>query len=98
MGADELLSSGVGSAVAEATEAVLTMGPATAGARTTTVMVGAVLPLARVGRVQETLTSPWAVHAQPSPAADTKATPAGSVSSTSTATAASGPALETTSV
>ena len=60
------------------------------------VIVGAVAPLARVARVHVTETLPVFVHAQPPPAADTKVTPAGSVSVTLTDAASDGPAFCTT--
>src|SRR5450432_3020068 len=60
-------------------------------------MVGAVAPLSRLATVQLTETLPTWVQTQPVPAAETKVTPAGSVSLTATATAVDGPALATTS-
>ena len=98
MVAFDALLAGLGSAVVEETAAELVRDAACDGAVTTTVMVGAVAPAARAGRVQETEALPRLVHVHPPPAADTKVTPAGKVSVTVTAAASEGPALATTSV
>ena len=92
---DEVLLAGTGSAVVDDTDAVFVRLPACAGAVTTTVIAGAVAPVARVGRVHPTDTLPVLVQVQPAPAADTKVTPAGRVSVTETAAASDGP-LSTT--
>jgi hypothetical protein len=85
-----------GSAVVEDTEAVLVRKAACVGAATTTVMVGAVAPAARVATVHETETLPVLVQAQPAPAAEMNVTPAGSVSVTATFDASDGPWFTTT--
>jgi hypothetical protein len=95
--ADELLFPGTGSAVAEVTDAVFVTEPACAGAVTTTVMVGAVAPVTRAGRVQVTETLPAFVQVQPAPLAETNPTPAGRVSVTVSDAASDGPAFATTS-
>src|SRR5450631_4438027 len=92
----EVLLAGTGSAVAEETTAVSVRVPACGGAVTVTVMVGAVVPVARVGRVQVTETLPAFVQVQPVPVADTKVTPAGRVSVTDTDAASDGPLSVTT--
>jgi hypothetical protein len=71
--------------------AVLESEAACGGAVTTTVMLGAVVPVAKVGRVQVTDTLPVFVHVQPVPAAETNVTPAGRVSVTETEAASDGP-------
>ena len=95
---DEVLFAGFGSAVVEDTDAVLLSVPAWAGAVTTTVMVGAVAPVASAGRVHVTETFPVLAHVQPVPTADPNVTPAGSVSVTDTFAASDGPALAIVSV
>ena len=92
-----VLLPGTGSAVVEETLAVLVNEAACAGAVTTTVMVGAVVPAASTGRVQVTETLPVFVQVQPVPAADPNVTPAGKVSVTETLAASDGPPLATTS-
>ena len=91
----ELLLAGTGSAVVLDTDAVLDRLAACAGAVTTTVTSGAVVPVASAGRVHVTDTLPVFVHTHPAPPADTNTTPAGNVSVTDTATASDGP-LSTT--
>jgi hypothetical protein len=91
------LLSATGSLVLADTLARFTSDPPVAGARTTTLTVGAVAPFARSERVQVTVALPDAVQAQPVPAADRKVTPAGSVSTSTTDRAVSGPALDTVS-
>jgi hypothetical protein len=93
----EELFAALGSAVALDTDAVFDSVPACAGAVTTTVMVGAVAPVAKTGRVHVTETFPVLVHVQPVPDADTKVTPAGNVSVTDTPAASDGPLSTTTS-
>src|SRR5450631_2409260 len=95
--AAEVLLAGGGSAVVELTLAVLDNVVAWAGAVTVTVIVGAVAPVASVGRVQVTETLPVLVQVQPVPVAETKVTPAGRVSVTETAVASDGPLLLVTS-
>jgi hypothetical protein len=92
----DVLLPGTGSVVVEETLAEFDNDPAWAGAVTTTLMVGAVAPVARPARVQDTDTLPELVQVQPVPAADTKVTPAGSVSVTVRLAASEGPALATT--
>jgi hypothetical protein len=92
-----VLFPGMGSAVGEATDAVLVSDAAWAGAVTTTVMLGAVAPATSAGRVQLTDTLPVFVQVQPVPVADTNVTPAGSVSVTARPLASEGPLLTTTS-
>src|SRR3954466_2699875 len=92
----EALLPGFGSLVAELTLAELVSDAVCAGAVTTTVIVGAVVPAASAGRVQVTVTLPALVQTQPVPVADTKVTPAGSVSVTESVAASDGPALATT--
>ena len=77
-----------GSEVAEPTEAAFTWVPGAAAVTTT--WIGALAPLASVG-VEHVTTLPASAHDQPAPAAETKVTPAGSVSVTTTFDAASGP-------
>jgi hypothetical protein len=72
-----VLFPGTGSVVVDETDAVLVSVVAWAGAVTTRVIVGAVVPVARVGRVQVTETLPVFVQTQPVPVAETKVTPAG---------------------
>jgi hypothetical protein len=86
-----------GSAVVEDTDAVFDKLPACAGAVTTTVIVGAVVPVASAGLVQVTETFPTFVHVQPVPVADTNVMPAGNVSVTVNAAASDGPLFTTTS-
>ena len=95
--ADELLFAGSGSAVADDTVAVFDSEPAWAGAVTSTVIVGAVAPVASSGVVQVTDTLPAFVQVQPVPVADANVTPAGSVSVTETPVASEGPLLVTVS-
>ena len=71
-----------GSAAVEDTDAVLDTVAAWPGAVTVTVMGAAEVPAARVASVQLTETFPTLVQTQPVPVADTKVTPAGSVSVT----------------
>jgi hypothetical protein len=97
VGAEALLSVRSGSAVAEVTAAVFESDAAAAGAVTTTVITGAVAPAARLGSEQDTDVLPMWVQVQPAPSTDTNVTPAGSVSVTSRASAADGPALDTVS-
>ena len=94
--ATDVLFPGAGSAVVEATDAVLVREVAWAPAVMTMVIVGAVVPVASAGRVQVTDALPVFVQVQPVPVADTKATPAGRVSVTETLAASEGPALPTT--
>jgi hypothetical protein len=61
-------------------------------------MVGALAPVARAARVQVTEVLPTFVHVQPVPVAETKLTPAGSVSATERLAASDGPLFATTSV
>jgi len=91
----EELFAALGSAVALDTVAVFDNVPACAGAVTTTVMAGAVAPVANAGRVHVTDTFPELLHAQPTPDADTNDTPAGNVSATDRFAASDGP-LSTT--
>ena len=91
---EELLAA-FGSVVADATEATLDKVAPWAGAVTTTVMVGAEVPVASVGRVHETETLPVLLQVQPVPVADTKVTPVGRVSETVSDEASDGPALAT---
>src|SRR5450631_41206 len=93
---EELLA-GSGSGVVLETAAVLDSSAACSGAVTTTVIAAADVPVARDGAVQVTETLTALVQVQPGPAADTKLTPAGSVSVTETALASEGPALATVS-
>ena len=65
---------------------------------TTTVIVGAAAAVASAGRVQVTETLPALVQVQPVPAADTKTTPAGSVSVTEIPAESDGPKLLTSIV
>jgi hypothetical protein len=94
----EVLLAGFGSAVVEDTDAVLDSAAACAGAVTTTVINGAVAPVANVALVHVTDTLPALVHTQPVPDADTNVTPAGSVSVTDTLPASDGPASATVNV
>src|SRR4051794_1964740 len=80
-----------GSLVVDETLAVWVRAPACAGAVTATVIVGAVAPAARAGRVQVLETLPAFVQVQPVPVADENVTPAGRVSITDSATASDGP-------
>ena len=88
---DVVLLAGTGSAVVDEIDAVFVRVVACAGAVTTTVIVGAVVPVASVGRVQVTETLPVLVQVQPVPVAETKVTPAGRVSVTETEAASDGP-------
>ena len=92
----DVLFTRLGSAVAEVTVAEFESVAPCAGPVTTTVIVGAVAPDARVGRVQDTETLPVLVHAQPVPVAETKVTPAGKVSPTLSVLASDGPMFWTT--
>jgi len=94
----EVLLAGFGSAVVEDTDAVFDSVPACAGAVTTTVINGAVAPVATVALVHVTDTLPALTHTQPVPDADTKLTPAGNVSVTDTPPASDGPASATVNV
>ena len=93
----EVLFVALGSLVVAETIAVFVSVVAWAGAVTRTVMVGAVPPVTRAGRVHDTDTLPVLVQAQPVPTADTNVTPAGSASLTRRPAASDGPRLETTS-
>ncbi len=84
-----------GSAVVDVTAAVLDSVAGCAGAVTTMVIGGALAPAARLGSVQVTDTFPEFEHVQLAAVTDTNVTPAGSVSTMETATAAEGPALAT---
>ncbi len=97
MTAVEVLFAASGSAVVAVTDAVFDRVAACAGAVTTTVIVGAVAPVASAGRVQPTETLPTFVHVQPAPVADTKVIPTGRESPTVSATASDGPLFTTTS-
>ena len=92
----DVLFPALGSAVVDDTAAVLLSVVAPAGAVTTIVMVGAVTPAARVGRVHVTEVLPTCVHVHPVPDEETQVTPAGSVSTTETEVASDGPAFATT--
>jgi hypothetical protein len=87
---------GSGSAVVDDTDAVFVRLVACAGAVTTTVIDGAVVPAANTTRVHVTDTSALFVHDHPAPTADTNETPAGNVSTTDTFAASDGPRLDTT--
>lgn len=78
------------------TDALFVMLPPTLGAVTVMVMDGAG-PMARLARVQVTTPAAW-LHVQPVPVAETKVTPAGSVSVTVRLLAVLGPALLTLTV
>ena len=93
----EVLFAGSGSAVVAVTDAVFDRVAACAGAVTTTVIVGAVTPVASAGLVQLTETLPTLVHVQPAPVADTKVIPTGSESETVSAVESDGPLFTTTS-
>lgn len=67
----EVLLAAFGSAVTDAIVAVFVSVAPCAGAVTTTVMVGAVAPVASAARVQVTETLPEFVHAQPVPIDET---------------------------
>ena len=95
--ADEELLPGTGSLVADVTVAVSVRVAPCAGAVTTTVIVGAEVPVASVARVQVTETFPLFEQAHPVPVADTNVTPAGSVSVTDSDAASDGPLSVTTS-
>ena len=86
-----VLFAGFGSAVVDATEAVFVRVAAWLGAVTVTAITGAEVPAASRGRTQVTETLPVFEQAHPVPVADTKVTPAGSVSVTVTLTASEGP-------
>jgi hypothetical protein len=90
-----VLFAGFGSAVVDATLAVLLRLPAWFGAVTVIVITGAVTPVARAALVQVTETLPVFEQAQPVPVALTKVTPAGSVSVTVRLAASDGPAFDT---
>src|SRR3954454_3898942 len=96
VGVDDVLFARFGSDVAAPTVAELVSEAACAGAVTTTVMVGAVAPVGRTGRVHVTETLPLLVQTQPAPVAETNVTPLGSTSVTDIAAASDGPALATT--
>ena len=85
-----------GSLVVDETLAVFVSDPACAGAVTTTVIVCAVVPVARAGRVHVADTLPEFVHVHPAPVADTNVTPAGRVSDTERLAASEGPLFTTT--
>ena len=93
----EVLFAGFGSLVVPATLAVLDRVAAWPGAVTTTVITGAESPVASAGAVQEAETFPTLVQTQPVPVADTKVTPAGSVSVTDRFAASEGPLFVTVS-
>jgi hypothetical protein len=93
---EEVLLVASGSAVVEEMLEVLVREADCAGAVTTTVTVGPVVPVVRVGRVQVTETLPVFAHVQPVPAADTKVTPTGKVSVTVTFEASDGPLFAAT--
>jgi hypothetical protein len=93
----EVLFPGTGSVVALETVAVFDRLPPCTGAVTTTVIVGAAVPVANAGRVHVTDTFPTFVHVQPVPVAETNVTPAGRVSATDTFAASDGPLSVTTS-
>ena len=95
--AEEELLPRFGSGVGLDTVAVFVSDPACPGAVTTTVIVGAVTPAARAGRVHVTDTFTVFEHTQPVPVADTNVTPAGRVSVTERLDASDGPAFATTS-
>ena len=95
---DDELFPGTGSLVADETTARLDNVEPWAGAVTTTVTVGAVVPVVRDARVHMTETLPLFEQAQPVPVADTNVTPAGNVSVTDNEVASDGPALATASV
>lgn len=84
-----------GSEVAAVTEVEFVIVPPLAGAVTVMVIAGAAAT-ASEGRVQVTTAEP--PQFQPTPAADTKVVPVGSVSVTETALALCGPELLTASV
>jgi hypothetical protein len=92
----EVLLPGTGSVVAEDTVAEFVSVPACTGAVTTSVIVGAVAPVASDARVHVTDTFPAFAQVHPAPLADTNVTPAGRVSTTDTATASDGPLSLTT--
>ena len=96
--AEAVSLAGLGSGVAELTAAVSVSVAPWAGAVTTTVITGAVVPVVSAGRVQVAETLPTFVHTQPAPVALTKVTPAGSVSVTDRLAASDGPLLLTVSV
>ena len=93
----EVLFAALGSGVADVTVDVLVSVAACAGAVTTTVIVGAVAPVASAGRVHVADTFPTLVQVQPVPVADTNVTPAGSVSVTDRFAESDGPLFTTTS-
>ena len=92
---EAVLLAGLGSAVVAATDAVLDREPAWGGAVTTTVIVGALVPVVREEREHVTETFALLVQAHPAPPAETKATPAGSTSTTERFPASDGPASVT---
>jgi hypothetical protein len=91
----ELLLPGTGSAVVEATAALLDKDVACTGAVTITVIPGAADPAASASRVHVTVTLPLLLHDQPVPDAYTNVTPAGRVSVTTRLAASDGPLLAT---
>jgi hypothetical protein len=93
---EELLAE-LGSGVLAATVAVFVTLAAWFGAVTTTVIAGAVAPVASAGRVQVT-TPATLPQLQPVPPADTKVVPEGTGSVTVRVAASLGPALATVSV
>ena len=95
---DDELFPGTGSLVADVTVAVSERVAPCPGAVTVTVIDGADVPVANVGRVHVTDTLPEFEQAQPVPVADTNVTPAGNVSVTDNEVASDGPALATASV
>jgi hypothetical protein len=66
--------------------------------RVTTLMSGALLPLARLAARLQVTTWAMALHTQPLPLADTNVVPVGKVSVTTVATAGLGPPLLTVRV
>ena len=91
----EVLLAAFGSAVVDAIDAVFDSDAAWPGAVTVTVIVGAVAPVARVGRVQVTETLPVFEQVHPVPVALTRTSrPAGRVSVTVSALASEGPLFD----
>src|SRR3954453_20491748 len=87
----EVLLPGLGSAVADETDAELASAPAALAGPA--ICTGALAPLASEAIVQGT-TAPAAEHAQPAPFAETRVTPAGRLSTSTASCAASGPVFE----
>src|SRR5438270_697669 len=86
----------VGSAVAEATDAVFDRSVVWAALTLTTIVTSGALATVSEARVQVTVVVP--VHVQPVPVAETSFVPAGSGSETESELAFDGPALVTDSV